>query len=52
MYLHNVAEAQLPILKDDFYNRLAIAFEFLEKKVQEGKIKHYGLATWVCFRAK
>lgn len=37
---------------DKFYDRLAKAFEFLETKVQEGKIKHYGMATWVCFRAK
>ena len=28
------------------------AFEFCEAKVQEGKIKTYGLATWACFRAK
>ena len=32
-------------------DRLAKAFEFLELKVQEGVIKHYGMATWVCFRA-
>lgn len=37
---------------ENFYKRLADAFEFYEKKIQEGKIKHYGLATWVSFRAK
>jgi len=52
-YLHNAAESQLPHLEyDKFLNRLAKAFEFCEKKVQEGKIKSYGMATWACFRAK
>jgi len=43
----------MPILGEDkFYDRLAKAFELLEKKVAENKIKQYGLATWVGFRAK
>jgi aryl-alcohol dehydrogenase-like predicted oxidoreductase len=52
MYLHNAAESQLPLIQEKFYTRLATAFEFLERKVQEGKIRHYGMATWVSFRAK
>jgi len=32
--------------------KLATAFEFLEKKRAEGKIKNYGMATYICFRAK
>jgi aryl-alcohol dehydrogenase-like predicted oxidoreductase len=35
-----------------FFDRLAKAFEFLEQKVQEGKIRDYGLATYSCFRVK
>lgn len=51
-YLHNI-EAQLPhIQQDKLFDRLAKAFEFCEKKVQDGKIRSYGLATWACFRAK
>lgn len=34
-----------------FYTRLAKAFEFLENKCEEGKIKNYGLATFNCFRS-
>ena len=33
-------------------DKLSKVFEFYEKKIQEGKIKSYGLATWLCFRAK
>lgn len=49
-YLHN-PETQLPVLGiDPFYDRLAKAFEVLEKNVAEGKIQYYGLATWTAFR--
>lgn len=54
MYLHNAYEAQSVALGDDnvFFDRLKKAFEFYEKKIQEGHLKQYGLATWLCFRAK
>ncbi|CAI2368819.1 unnamed protein product [Moneuplotes crassus] len=52
-YLHNAYEMQGPHNTDNVVmDRLAAAFEFLESKVEEGKIKNYGLATWLCFRAR
>jgi diketogulonate reductase-like aldo/keto reductase len=54
MYLHNAYESQSHVLVDldAFYDRLAKAFEFYEAKRQEGDIQYYGMATWLCFRAK
>ena len=50
-YLHNCAESQLALLGEEkFYTRLAKAFEFLEEKCEQGKIKNYGMATFNCFR--
>ena len=50
-YLHNAAEMQLQELgREAFMQRLLLAFQFLEKAKAEGKIRHYGLATWSCFR--
>ena len=52
-YLHNAYEMQGPHNTDNVVmDRLASAFEFLEGAVQAGKIKNYGMATWLCFRAK
>jgi aryl-alcohol dehydrogenase-like predicted oxidoreductase len=52
-YLQNAAENQLHSLGyEKFYQRIAEAFEFYEKMVQQGKIKAYGLTTWNCFRLK
>ena len=49
-YLHN-PETQLgEISETDFYKRLTSAFQLFEKKVEEGKIKMYGAATWNGFR--
>lgn len=49
-YIHN-PESQLGAVSDaDFYARLRAAFELLEKKVAEGKIGMYGVATWNGFR--
>ena len=51
MYLHNAAEGQLQdISKDEFIKNLKLVFEFYEKQRKEGTIKHYGMATWDCFR--
>jgi aryl-alcohol dehydrogenase-like predicted oxidoreductase len=50
-YLHN-PETQLgEVDRREFLNRTRAAFEWLEKKVQEGKIRMYGTATWNGYRA-
>jgi aryl-alcohol dehydrogenase-like predicted oxidoreductase len=49
-YLHN-PESQLGVLtRDEFRERIRYAFEFLELKVDEGKISYYGTATWNGYR--
>jgi len=49
-YLHN-PESQLSVLtRDEFRERIRYAFEFLELKVDEGKISYYGTATWNGYR--
>jgi len=35
-----------------FFARLAKVFEFYESKRISGDIQYYGMATWLCFRAK
>jgi aryl-alcohol dehydrogenase-like predicted oxidoreductase len=51
LYLHNVAEAQLPHVKPTrLMARLEAAFDTLETARQHGKLQAYGLATWDCFR--
>jgi diketogulonate reductase-like aldo/keto reductase len=52
-YLHNPYEGQGPFNTDpEFFDRLSKAFEFLEKAVQDGRIRDYGMATYSCFRVK
>lgn len=52
-YLQNAVESQLPLIGEaKLWDRLAKAMEFFEKKVQENKIRSYGLATFLCFREK
>jgi aryl-alcohol dehydrogenase-like predicted oxidoreductase len=49
-YLHN-PESQLgAVSRDDFNARLRAAFELLERKVAERRIRFYGVATWNGFR--
>jgi aryl-alcohol dehydrogenase-like predicted oxidoreductase len=49
-YIHN-PESQLgEVSRPEFERRLSAAFEFLEKKVAEGIIRKYGVATWNGFR--
>ncbi len=49
-FLHN-PEDQLTIKsRDEFYDKLRAVFRLLEGKVNEGKLKFYGLATWNGFR--
>ena len=33
-------------------DKLRKAFEFMEQARADNKIKNYGMATWLCFRAK
>src|SRR5215204_5580911 len=49
-YIHN-PESQLDHVADpEFYSRLKLAFERLEQNRREGKLAHYGVATWNGFR--
>jgi aryl-alcohol dehydrogenase-like predicted oxidoreductase len=52
MYLHNAADAQLPVVgREEFLSRLTEAFRLYESLRDEGKLGAYGLATWECLRA-
>eukprot|EP01022_Parablepharisma_sp_SALTPOND_P027249 TRINITY_DN660_c0_g1_i1.p1 TRINITY_DN660_c0_g1~~TRINITY_DN660_c0_g1_i1.p1 ORF type:complete len:451 (+),score=41.10 TRINITY_DN660_c0_g1_i1:2098-3450(+) len=52
LYLHNPYEMHGPLTTPSkFMEKLHKAFEFLERMVQANYIKHYGLATYLCFRA-
>ena len=52
-YIHNFYEAQAPFNTDNVvFDRLAEAYETMEKLVQEGKIRHYGIATYSSLRQK
>lgn len=49
-YIHN-PESQLPyVSEEEFYARLKQAFERLEENRRQGKLVHYGVATWNGFR--
>ncbi len=49
-YIHN-PESQLgQISEPEFYDRLGLAFERLEENRRQGKLAHYGVATWNGFR--
>ncbi|HLQ79180.1 MAG TPA: aldo/keto reductase [Terriglobia bacterium] len=49
-YIHNPETQLSDIDRDEFVRRLRSAFEYLEGAVRDGKIRHYGLATWNAFR--
>jgi aryl-alcohol dehydrogenase-like predicted oxidoreductase len=49
-YIHNPETQLADIDRDEFIRRLRAAFEYLERAVQDGKIRRYGLATWNAFR--
>ena len=51
-YVHNPESQLSAVSPDEFWKRLRAAFEFLEQSVANGKIKHYGVATWNGFRAE
>jgi len=49
-YIHN-PESQLPhVSEQEFYARLKLAFGRLEENRRQGKLAHYGVATWNGFR--
>ena len=49
-YVHN-PESQLGYVSEsEFFRRLRLAFELLERNRTEGKLKMYGVATWNGFR--
>ncbi len=49
-YLHN-PETQLgAVPREEFYRRLGVAFEALERAVADAKIRVYGTATWNAYR--
>jgi aryl-alcohol dehydrogenase-like predicted oxidoreductase len=49
-YLHN-PESQLAVVsRDEFRERIASAFGFLEQAVRDNRIAYYGTATWNGFR--
>ena len=53
MYLHNCVEGQAKdTSREDLLKRLGSAFELYEQKRAEGRIRHYGMATWESFRAE
>jgi hypothetical protein len=54
MYLHNAFEQQAASLSSTevFMDKLRDAFEFYEGKRQQKQLQYYGMATWLCFRAK
>ncbi|HET8760306.1 MAG TPA: aldo/keto reductase [Nitrospiria bacterium] len=52
VYLLHNPETQLEeIAPDRFYDRMRAAFETLEERVREGRIRYYGIATWNGLRA-
>jgi aryl-alcohol dehydrogenase-like predicted oxidoreductase len=49
-YLHNPEEQLRQVSREEFHTRIIAAFELLERKVSEGKIRMYGTATWNGYR--
>lgn len=51
LYLHNSAEAQIPVVgKDEYLHNLGKVFGFYEGERKAGRLRFYGMATWNCFR--
>jgi len=49
-FLHNPEEQLTKFSREEFLDKIRAVFRLLEGKVQEGKLKYYGLATWSGFR--
>jgi len=53
VYLHNAADAQIPIVgREEFSSRLEVAFLLYESYRDAGQLRAYGLATWDCLRTR
>jgi aryl-alcohol dehydrogenase-like predicted oxidoreductase len=50
-FIHNPETQLSEISRQDFLRRMLAAFKLLEKKVNDGKIRFYGTATWDGYRA-
>jgi aryl-alcohol dehydrogenase-like predicted oxidoreductase len=50
VYLHNPETQLAHVAEENFYARIASAFELLEHLVETGDIRYYGAATWDGFR--
>ncbi len=48
--LHNPETALYSYSQDDFYKKLFEIFELLEREVEQGSIRAYGMASWKGFR--
>ena len=51
-YLHNPETQLSQISQDDFYDRVRLAFQFLESAAAQGSIRFYGTATWDGYRRR
>ena len=51
-FIHNPETQLSEITRQDFLKRMLATFKMLERKVSEGKIQMYGVATWNGFREK
>jgi aryl-alcohol dehydrogenase-like predicted oxidoreductase len=49
-YLHNPESQLADVSREVFRQRLKLAFAMLERAVEAGKLRHYGVATWNAFR--
>ena len=49
-YVHNPESQLAEITRDVFRQRLKDAFVMLERAVEQGKLRRYGVATWSAFR--
>ena len=49
-YLHNPESQLADVSAQVFHERLERAFHILENRVEEGKLRYYGIATWNALR--
>ncbi|HSB08461.1 MAG TPA: aldo/keto reductase [Blastocatellia bacterium] len=49
-YVHNPETQLEAVPRDEFLRRVRAAFEFLERAAKDGRIGHYGTATWNGYR--
>jgi len=52
VYLEDIIETLLPIMdKQKFKYQLAKVFELYEQMIEKGKLKYYGINSWMSLRA-